>query len=230
MSEGSDKRSVATDALETLGMIIDATQKRDAIHLAVEPIEAGENLWPGDDVGIFQGKAYRQGRAMGDGFILMGLGIVDPFVHKGIGVRQGQRFWLVVYPRQIHSLRHVWTHPAFPDAPELSDLKAPVVTAPDGTINVGETEYTRNMAESERWLRDWCGDADRPDYQMLIDGLAGEVEYSARGNVRGLTHDGEFLTTHGFSTSGEIPDEFWDHIEVVTGKKFERATHFNCSC
>ena len=41
---GSDKRSVATDALETLGTIIDDTQKRDAIHLAVEPVVAGERL------------------------------------------------------------------------------------------------------------------------------------------------------------------------------------------
>lgn len=38
----SDKRSVATDALETLGTIIDDKQKRDAIHLAVEPVVAGE--------------------------------------------------------------------------------------------------------------------------------------------------------------------------------------------
>lgn len=32
----NDKRSVFTDALETLGTIIDDTQKRDAIHLAFE--------------------------------------------------------------------------------------------------------------------------------------------------------------------------------------------------
>jgi hypothetical protein len=44
----SNARSVATDALATLGTIIDDTQKRDAIHIAVEPVIAGERLRPGD--------------------------------------------------------------------------------------------------------------------------------------------------------------------------------------
>ena len=47
-----DKRSVVTDALETLGNIIDDTCKRDAIHLAVEPCIAGEVLSPGDHIGV----------------------------------------------------------------------------------------------------------------------------------------------------------------------------------
>jgi len=55
----ADKRSVSTDALATLGTIIDDTAGRDAIHLAVEPIIAGEKLYPGQDVGISEGKAYQ---------------------------------------------------------------------------------------------------------------------------------------------------------------------------
>lgn len=41
-SNTGDKRSVSTDALETLGTIIDDRAGRDAIHLAVEPVHAGE--------------------------------------------------------------------------------------------------------------------------------------------------------------------------------------------
>ena len=35
-----DKRKVSTDALDTLGSIITPAEKRDAIHLAVEPVQA----------------------------------------------------------------------------------------------------------------------------------------------------------------------------------------------
>lgn len=100
----ADKRTVATDALETLGMIHFKSEGRDAIHLAVEPVEAGEDLEPGQDIGLeLDGKAYAGQRPVG---------IVDPFLPRT--VRKGERFWLVVYPRMITSLRHVWDHPAFP--------------------------------------------------------------------------------------------------------------------
>lgn len=40
MTTNKDKRTVTTDALETLGKIHEREEKRDAIHLAVEPIES----------------------------------------------------------------------------------------------------------------------------------------------------------------------------------------------
>src|SRR5262245_28136818 len=107
-----DNRSVATDALATLGMIIDEGAGRDAIHLAVEPIEAAEKLFPGQAIGLVDSKASANAPVK--------VGIVDPFLDTP--VFPGQRFWLVVYPRTIESLRHVWTHPAFADtAPPKSD-------------------------------------------------------------------------------------------------------------
>lgn len=51
----ADNRSVSTDALATLGTIIDESAGRDAIHLAVEPVIAGEELRPGADVGLRNG-------------------------------------------------------------------------------------------------------------------------------------------------------------------------------
>jgi hypothetical protein len=120
--QNADKRTVSTDALETLGTIIDETAGRDAIHLAVEPVVAAHMLRPGDDVGFVEG---------GVGYCENPVGIVDPFL-KERWVQKGQRFWLVVYPRQITSLRHVWTHPAFEE-----HKNAP----------------TQSKAESEAWLR-----------------------------------------------------------------------------
>ena len=106
----ADKRSTHTDALATLGTIIDHTQKRDAIHLAVIPAIAGQNLMPGDHVLLDASKAYR--RLEGDGPTL---GIVDPFLMEPVA--KGQTFWLVIYPRTITSLRHVWEHSAFTSEP-----------------------------------------------------------------------------------------------------------------
>lgn len=101
----ADKRAVHTDALETLGMIHFKPEARDAIHLAVEPVVAGEELQPGQKIKLLNGEAVWAKR--GDA-----LGIVDPFLPRA--VQQGERFWLVILPRMITSLRHVWEHPAFP--------------------------------------------------------------------------------------------------------------------
>lgn len=187
MSAGEgDKRRVSTDALETIGNIIDEREKRDAIHLAVEPVLAAEKLFPGQDVGP-------------DGTTKNPVGIVDPFLKSP--VFPGQRFWLVVYPRQIHSLRHVWTHPAFIDEPEVQGV-APAL---------------HKKAASEAWLREFISRADCPDYETVIAAAA--------------HNDEEYLQFNGSDAHGDIPPEFWDHVEVVTGRKVpKRATYFSCSC
>lgn len=76
-----DKRSVSTDALETLGTIIDETQKRDAIHIAVEPVKAGEHLQPGDHITVVNGVATKAPKEKA-------LGIVDPYLE--VNVKKGQ--------------------------------------------------------------------------------------------------------------------------------------------
>ena len=103
----ADKRSVSTDALDTLGMIITPAEKRDAIHLAVENVVATQYLEPGAHINFVYGSKSHVAEVERDEAI----GIVDPFLQEP--VEKGQRFWLVVYPREITSLRHVWTHPAF---------------------------------------------------------------------------------------------------------------------
>ena len=195
---GGDKRSVSTDALETLGTIIDEKAGRDAIHLAVEPAIAAQKLYPGQDVGFVEG---------GVGPCANPLGIVDPFLKAP--VQQGERFWLVVYPRQITSLRHVWTHPAFPEA-----------AAP---------RSTEDKAKSEMWLRNFCSTSDGPDYDTLIAvatlGESGESDYYK------CYIEGDYLHVGGQYAHGDIPPELWDHVEIVTGQKMgKRPSFFSCSC
>jgi len=189
--EGGDPKR---DALATLGTIIDEFEKRDAIHLAVEPAIAAHSLRPGEHVGFVEG---------GVGICDAPVGIVDPFLKSE--VRKGERFWLVVYPRTITSLRHVWTHPAF------------------------EEEATKQQKkDSEAWLREFCRSADCPGYDVVM-------EVIAKGNIGdGYDHcylDDEYIHFGGRDAHGDIPSEFWDHVEVVTGKKMtQRPKYFSCSC
>jgi hypothetical protein len=196
-----DKRSVHTDALATLGTIIDDTQARDAIHLAVEPVIAAHNMDAGAHVGLLD-----DGRA--SEFASKHLGIVDPFLTDGVVA--GERFWLVVYPRQITSLRHVWVHP---------DFAAP----PETTIKV---EFVDSMSPSEKWIRDF---ADRVSlhYDVLMEGA--ERWVSTHDNKWG----GEYLCFGGLLEGESVPDEFWVHYDAVTGNttpEAKRGSFFTCAC
>ena len=93
-----------SDTLGKLGRVITGTAERDAIHIAVAPVIAGERLSPGFHVCMIGDEAFAAGRDL--------VGIVDPFLL--VDVEPGQRFWLYLYPGSITSLRHEWTHPAFP--------------------------------------------------------------------------------------------------------------------
>ncbi|MEO6305106.1 MAG: hypothetical protein ABIP51_18250 [Bacteroidia bacterium] len=135
-----EKRSVHTDALETLGKMIDDTAERDAIHLAVEPCIAGEILTAGEHIGIVNGLATKKTEKK--------LGIVDPFLNEV--VVKGERFWLIVYPRTITSLRHVWAHPDFGEGNSVS------------------------KTEAEEWLRNFQEVHDCPPVEIMIDKVKNE--------------------------------------------------------
>lgn len=100
-----------------LGELVTGPAGRDAVHVAVAPVEAGEELLSGEEVGVdIDGKAYN---AFARG--IKPLGIVDPFL-LSCKVMPSQRFWLCLYPGTVTSLRHVWSHPAFQvKVPEVSN-------------------------------------------------------------------------------------------------------------
>lgn len=196
----SDKRKVSTDALETLGTIIDANQKRDAIHLAVIPAVAGEDLDPGQHVALIDGKAWL--RLQPDVGPHDAIGIADPFLRAP--VLRGQHFWLVIYPRVITSLRHVWTHPDLPDEPRADDARE----------------------ESKRWLEAF---AERLfSYYDPNDGYSGgisKLDYLIQGAEDGFGTDIEY--GEGLSPN----DKFWMHFERYTGRTVtNKPDHFRCSC
>ncbi len=212
MTDSADKRSVATDAIATLGMILDGTQKRDAIHLAVEPVVAGEFMGPGEHITIENGVARRVNPGKG-------LGIVDPFLL--VGVEKGQHFWFIMYPRKISSLRHVWAHPSFPDEPEIgspadaADLATKIMSA---TIT-----QDRKAADSLAWIKKYA-ESIHVDVKELMDGAKAYLDH------------GEYFMPRddmGRLEGVDTDPAFWEHYTNVTGlnppdEGCERF--FSCSC
>jgi len=131
------------------------------------------------------------------------LGIVDPFLIDGVSA--GATFWLILNPGSITALRHAWEHPAFGD--EVKPLAS------------SETIAAVIKVESERWLREFANSKDQ-DYDDLMNAArsAARGDYGVLGNDPGVY---------------DIPSEFWDHVEIVTGERVpakRRTEYFSCSC
>jgi hypothetical protein len=197
-----------------LGKIIEPGKfaARDAIHIAVAPMIAGEKLHPGDHVRIMQGTSDHvvQDRSDYDAASPR-IGIVDPFIELDYKNDQweippGSRIWVYLYPNTITGLRHEWDHPAF-----SSSFRETIL-----------------MPEAERWLRQFA-DRWNFDYQNMIDAATnpdGE-EWGAYITARGID-------LHSRGELGEDHDLFWKHLETMTGKTFNEEHRekvgWSCSC
>ncbi len=97
-----------------IGQLLTGNEHRDAIHFALAPVMAGEDLKPGEHVGMLP-----SGRV---GKVKEPIGIIDPFLKKKVFA--GERCYLFLYVKTVTGMRHEWTHPAFPEpapnTPELS--------------------------------------------------------------------------------------------------------------
>lgn len=194
----SDKRKVSTDALETLGMIHTRDEKRDAIHIAVLPATAGQNLRPGTPAKVSAGVAFKVSD-VGDA-----TGIVDPFLTSP--VLRGQRFWFLVMPRTIQSLRHVWSHPAFPD-----EATAPGIASDGG------------VAAAKAAIHEVAADLGVSDERLM----AGAKEWLGSNGWDGYMCFGEDL-----SYNWDMP-AFWAAYSLLTGEPVppeKQTSFFRCAC
>ncbi len=172
---------------------------RDAVHIAVLPVKAHKELRPGEDIGYDNGKTSSENP----------IGIVDPFLKRI--VREGDMFFMMLYPNTITSLRHNWTHPAVTDAAASQEAKL----------------------ASEIWIRDFIANNDTPSYANLIAAATGAPLPDNDDGYYSYSNDGEYLHFNGLDAHSEIPPELWHHVEVVTGitiPQGNRATGFSCSC
>lgn len=238
----ADKRTPHTDALETLGKIHQYAEKRDAIHLGVEPVVAAHKMLPGDNIGLDEdGRASKYAMPL--------LGIVDPFLTDAVS--EGQAFWLVVYPRQITSLRHVWEHPSFPKSnetdaiqEELNRLKrgdyqpVPLAELPalrahvakglaDGSLSLQgaasapmQLDDDREQDEAIEWLKQYASSYGL-DYLELMTAATAYLDRN------------DYLNKGGDLEGCYVSDEFWDHYEIALRQKVDendRGNFFTCSC
>ncbi len=199
MSNAFDRNKTKEAKLGELITEAGAQNQRDAVHIAVVPVLAMQQLSPGDHVGVSpDGKAAHAAYSPH-------VGIVDPFL-RGT-VRPEQTFWLCLYQGQVTTLRHEWTHPAFP-AVDKAD------------------QYSRDDKElSKSWLRQYAArtspydDADDA-YERLLRGLKDkEVHYSGRD----------------MHCRGDLVDEaeLKHHAEIVLGMTIDFSDgnfSFTCGC
>lgn len=86
----------------TLGELAPTLLERDAIHVAVIALEAGQLLRPGEHVCIKDNQVFANQSTNS-------IGIVDPFLTEVI--EKDKIVWVLLYPNTITSMRHHWEHP-----------------------------------------------------------------------------------------------------------------------
>ncbi len=194
MSNAFDRNKTKEAKLGELITEAGAQNQRDAVHIAVVPVMAMQQLSPGDHVGVSpDGKAAHAAYSPH-------VGIVDPFL-RGT-VRPEQTFWLCLYQGQVTTLRHEWTHPAFPNV--RHDDTASVKAARD--------RMTTFASECEQTLEDFLENLKRAVEDEKTTGW-GSV---STGNNQGV----------------EPYAGFWNDFQDLTGVKLDREPEigFSCSC
>lgn len=131
----------------TLGKLAPENACRDAIHIAIAPVIASERLRPGEPIGFIDA-TNTENVASSDAPI----GLVDPFLMKP--VRPGERFYMLLFPQTITSLRHEWIHPAFDPVPfaHAADSKKKIQEIADA-IGISYDEIMRGA-------HDWVSHED----------------------------------------------------------------------
>ena len=197
---------------DTIGKLHTETE-RDAIHIAVCSVVAGEMLLPGMEIGF-----------IGDDPELVTvrtsqpLGIVDPFL-KG-KVNSGERFWMFLYPNTVTSLRHAWEHPKI-DAPVR------VSNVPAAPVNDYTQASPQQVAESKAWIAEF-GEKWGWAYKEIMDAVDEAGRYETNLVSRGRTLDS------GLDFGEGVEEEFWHHVATILGRPITpqqiRNLAWTCSC
>lgn len=83
-----------------IGHMLEGPGDKDAIHIAVVPVQLGEDMEAGAAVNVVNGKAYRA--------YATAIGILDPFLNNSM-LFEDSWVYMFLYPNTITDLRHEWT-------------------------------------------------------------------------------------------------------------------------
>jgi len=190
-----------------IGQLAPADAQRDAIHVAIAPVIAAERLPHGSAV------AWATGQ---EGTAVINvpwdhpnkLGIVDPF-RTGF-VNAGERFWLFLMPNTVTSLRHEWTHPAFPGVAQSQ-------------VSLEEPTRDEVLAAMRHVARNYI--VDDNDYDDERTYLEIKTNWLGDGDI--------WAFARGFDMHSD-PGDFWGPVEAKLGRpvpdKYKERTGFTCSC
>lgn len=149
-----------------IGSIIEGNVwERDAIHVAVLPVIAGERLYPGTKVIFLDNTSTTVIEADNTE---EPVGVVDPFLPWG--VLEGQRVWLFLNPGSITTLRHVWTHPEVDTIPVMASVE---------WIRDFANNLSLSYAELMLGARYWIVEGDRLTRGSNLEGQSVPPEFWA---------------------------------------------------
>lgn len=245
----SNKHTVMTDALVTIGTIHKVEEgTRDAVHIAARVCVAGQTLTPGMRVGrLLNGKYGPHASNI--------VGIVDPFLSPHTFILEDQVFWLLVLPRTITSLQHVWKHPDFPEE-KLQEVIKPelIAPAPMSAIKVINDRVIAQAAPSRvidipppappvktlLMEKDEIRITRERDAKAYLEQIAGEHDLSYdelyAGTVDWVNNENYFYHPRDrgyFEGIGVTDEDFWKSFEILSGKIVPenlRYDFFTCSC
>lgn len=142
-----------------LGQLPNNYASRDAVHVAIIPVVASLEHAPGERLGVGE----KDGRFYSVIDTNKPIGIVDPFLVRN--VKQGERFYLCLFPGTVYGMRHHWLHPQFESQAEADDGKKEMARlviercADEAGINFDTIIYAANdyldnreyLCEGGRW-------------------------------------------------------------------------------
>jgi hypothetical protein len=111
---------------------------KDAVHVAIVSVRAGQHLSPGDECTMNEHGEAIKGK---------GLGVVSPFVRGD--VLCGQSFWLMLFSSEVTTVKHEWVHPKFDFKPPTKDIEK----------NKYLERYAKDLEITYEQLMDACGNA-----------------------------------------------------------------------
>lgn len=140
-----------------VGQLVTKHVGRDAIHIPTAPMQAGEDLEPGQRI---KTNEFKQAIPAEDWEYT---GIVDPWLDEG--PKMGQWCWILVNPNTITALRHYWTHPDFPDLRNSEEKQDALAWMIQFAEDLGENSWGRTLSVddllsgADEWLA--SGEATR---------------------------------------------------------------------